>query len=109
MVVNEQGTPEEIVTFSNSRDRSQQVITAMVNSTIFTFMRSSAQGASPLTSTMSIDSVTIGLNGTVVYCMEEEGSMPASESTTIRVIDTNKSELASYIPLVYHAVSVIIE
>ena len=69
MVVNECGTLEEIIAFSNSRDRSQQVTSMTVNSTTFTFVRSSAQGASPLTSTLSIDSVTIGLNGKAVHCM----------------------------------------
>ena len=95
MVVNEQGTLEEIIAFSNSRDRSKQVISIRVNSTMFTFIRSSAQEASPLTSMLSIDSVTIGLNGTVIHCMEAEGSMPASKSTIIQVIDATNSELAS--------------
>ena len=44
---------------------------------------------------LSIDSVTIGLNGTVIHCMEAEGSMPASKSTIIQVIDATNSELAS--------------
>ena len=104
MVFNERGTLEEIIAFSNSRDTSQQVSFLTVNSTTFTFMRSSARGASPLTSTLSIDSVSIGLNGTVVHCREEEGSMPASESTTIQVFDANSSELAivQSLILLYH-------
>ena len=95
MVVNEQGTLEDITTFSNSRDTSQQVTSITVNSTTFTFMRSSARGASPLKSTLSIDSVSIGLNGTVVNCTEEEGSMPASKSIIIHIVGASSSELAS--------------
>ena len=97
MVVNERGTLEEIIGYSTSTDRSQQVTPMMVNSTSFTFMRSSAQYDVPLISTLSIDKVSIGLNGTVVHCMEADSSsmMKASESTTIHIIGANSSELAS--------------
>ena len=83
-LVNEQGILEEITAYSNSRDTSQQVPPLRVNSTTFTFTRSSAQGDLPLISTLSIGSVSIGLNGTVVHCMEVGGSM-TSASTTIQI------------------------
>ena len=65
----------------------------VVNSAMFTFTRTFAQGAIPLISTLSIDNVSIGLNGTVVCCMEA-GNMIISASTTIQIIDTSQSEFA---------------
>ena len=83
-VVNDRGIPEEITAFSNSIDESQQLTQRIINSTTFIFMRTSAQGAAPLISTLSIDSVSIGLNGIVVHCMEVEGSM-ISASTSVQI------------------------
>jgi hypothetical protein len=90
-VVNDQGIIEEITANSNSGDASQQMSQRVINSTTFIFMRSSAQNG-PLVSTLSIDSVSIGLNGTVVRCVEVGGSM-ASASSTIHIIGGIKSEL----------------
>ena len=92
-LVNEQGILEEITAYSNSRDTSQQVPPIRVNSTMLTFTRSSAQGDLPLISTLSIDSVSIGLNGTVVYCMEVGGSM-TSASTTIQISSESHNHLS---------------
>ena len=83
-VVNDQGITEEITVNINSGDTSQQMSQRIINSTIFTFMRTSTRFASPLVSTLSIDSVSIDLNGTVIRCMEVGGSM-ASASTTIQI------------------------
>ena len=91
-VVNDQGITEEITVNSNSGDTSQQISQRVINSTTFTFMRSSAQNG-PLISTLSIDSVSIGLNGTVVRCVEVGGSMLSSASTTIHIIGGINSEL----------------
>ena len=88
VVVNEQGMNEEITAIRNSLDSSQQLTQVVVNSTTFTFMRTSTQRASPLISTLSIDSVSIGLNGTVVRCMDVANPM-ISASTTIQIIDTS--------------------
>ena len=85
-LVNKQGILEEITASSNSDDASQAVTPIMVNSTTLTFMRSSARGVLPLISTLSIDSVSIGLNGTVVYCKEVGNAV----STSIQI---NHSEL----------------
>ena len=54
----------------NSRDGSPQITRRLVNSAIFTFMRISTVGTTPLITTLSIDSVSIGLNGTVVHCSD---------------------------------------
>ena len=94
-MVSEEGTLEEITAFSNSKDASQQLTQRTVNSTTFIFMRSSAQGDStPLISTLSIDSVSIDLNGTAVHCMEAENSM-MSDLTTIQIVDISQSEFGS--------------
>ena len=82
-VVNDQGISEEITANINSGDTSQQMSQRIVNSTTFTFIRSSAQNQ-PLVSTLSIDSVSTGLNETVVHCLEIGGSM-ASASATIQI------------------------
>jgi hypothetical protein len=87
MVVNEHGVLEEISATINSVDLSQQMSQRVVNSTTFTFMRSSAQNR-PLVSTLSIDSVSAGLNGALVHCMEIGGSM-ASASTTIDIVEVS--------------------
>ena len=55
MVVNDRGTLEDITAFSNSIDTAQQSSSIVVNSSTFTFIRTSDQGASPLISTLTID------------------------------------------------------
>ena len=93
-MVNEHGRDEEITAFSNFRDHADQMILGSVNSTISTYIRTSAQGESPLISTLSIDSVSIGFNRTVVHCSDVANPM-TSASTTIRIIDISQSELES--------------
>ena len=90
---NEQGTLVEPVNpvHFNSRDANQISRTITVNSSAFTFIRTSAHRASPLISTLSIDSVNISLNGTVVRCSDVENST-TPVSTTIRIIDVSKSK-----------------
>ena len=87
---NEQGTLVEVFNSVqiNSRDANYQISQRSVNSSSFIFMRSSSQFSSPLISTLSINSVSISLNETVVRCSEVGGSM-TSASTTIHIIDTN--------------------
>ena len=53
---------------------------------MFTFSRSSAQGATPLISTLSIDSVSIGM---VVQCSDVVNTM-ISALTTIQIIDISE-------------------
>ena len=93
--ISEQGTLEmEINDVQiNSRDPNQMPIQTVANSATFTFSRNSAQGASPLISTLSIDSVSIGLNGTVVHC-SEIGNSGTLASSTIQIVDTSQSKLA---------------
>ena len=106
MVVNEQGRDEEVTIFITAGAPSNQSMPIVVNSTIFTYMRSSAQNAIPLTSILSINSVSIGLNGTVVNCMDPGNSM-ASALTTIQIIDTSQSELDNNYHSLFHVPSFI--
>jgi hypothetical protein len=76
----------------NSRDMIQMRDTPLpMNSATFTFMRTSARNASPLVSTLSIDAVNIGLNGTVVRCSDLTDPS-ISAATAIQIIDTSQSE-----------------
>ena len=75
----------------NSRDDNQMTQRVITSST-FTFTRTSSQVASPLISTLSIDSVSIDLNGTAVRCADVANPM-TSASTTIQIIDISQSEL----------------
>jgi hypothetical protein len=76
----------------NSRDSNQMPRNIDVNLTTFIFTRTSGQGASPLVSTLSIDSVGIGLNRTVVNCSDVSNPM-TSASTTIYVISAANSTI----------------
>ena len=91
---NEQGTLVNVINSEliNSRD-AVQIINTPLNSATITFTRISAQGASPLVSTLSIDSVNIGLNGTVVRCSDAANPTTMLASSTIQIIETTQSEL----------------
>ena len=88
---NERGTLVEIansvlITASDDNQMSHRT----VNSATFNFMRISAKDTTPLISTLSIDSVSIGLNETVVRCTDV-ANPATSASTTIQVIDISNS------------------
>ena len=85
MVGNEQGVPQEYRRNINSQDGSQQVSMIELNSTTFTFMRTSNQGLLPLISTLVIESVNRYLNGTEVHCLDVATTTTAS--TTIHLFD----------------------
>ena len=93
---NEQGTLVDVINSDiiNSRDMFQTRDIPLDSATI-TFMRISAQEASPLITSLSIDSVSSGLNGTVVRCSDARNPM-TSASTTIQIIDTSQSELPNH-------------
>ena len=91
---NEQGTLVAVGTSVqiNSID-DNQMSQRVVNSATFTFTRTSGLGDLPLISTVSIDSVSIGLNGTVVKCTDSGNEMTLA-SSIIQIIDTSQSEFA---------------
>ena len=91
--VNEQGILEKAIKDKqiNSQDQLQMSQPTVIELSTFTFTRTSAQGASPLNSMISIDSVNISLNGTVVRCSDVGNSITPA-STTIRIIDVSKSK-----------------
>ena len=90
--VNEPSTLVEATTSVqiNALDYNQ-IAQRVVNSSTFTFMRVSPQRERPLISRLSIDSVSIGLNGTMVRCANGS-NQSISASTTINIIpDTNST------------------
>jgi hypothetical protein len=90
-VVNQQGRDEPVTGFTTAGSYSNQAVLIEVNSTTFTWTRNSSQNVLPLIVTLFIDSVSVGLNGTVVNCMEV-GNSSLSASTTIEIIDTSNGE-----------------
>ena len=86
---NEQGILAEVASAQvNSRD-ANQISQRVVNSATFTFLRSSAEDTAPLISTLSIDSVNIGLNGTVVNCSDIANPITSASTTIHILIDAN--------------------
>ena len=77
------------------------MIPMTVDSVTFTFIKNSAPGASPLVSTLSIDSVS--WNGTVVNCSDLSDST-TSAATTIQIIDTSQSEFVNDIVVILYLV-----
>ena len=84
---NEQTVSDVLITIGSANNQRTPIT---VDSVTFTHVRTSAQGASPLVSTLSIDSVSIALNGTVVNCGDLSNPM-ISTSTTIQIIDISQS------------------
>ena len=84
-VGDEQGMLQEHRRNINSQDESQQISQVVVNSTTFTFMRTSSQDILPLGSTLVINSVSRDLNGVMVYCVDVNASRAVS--TTIHLFD----------------------
>ena len=89
---NEQRILEQVTNAQiNARD-SMQISQIEVDSATLTFMRTSTQFASPLISTLSIDSVSIGLNGKMVRCSDVSNPM-SSASATIYIISAANSNI----------------
>ena len=65
---------------------SDQTTHWMINSTLFTFSRISAQNEWPLVSKLLISPVTTGLNGTVVNCT----AVPVMETASTTVYISNR-------------------
>ena len=92
--VNEQIVSDVLITIGSTNN---QRTTITVDSVTLTHVRISAQGASPLTSTLSIDSVS--WNRTVVNCSDLLDST-TSAVTTIQIIDTSQSEFVNDIVVI---------
>jgi hypothetical protein len=90
-VINQHGRDESVTAFSFAGAPANQSVLIQVNSTTFTLIRNSSQSVLPLIVTLSIDSVSVGLNGTVVNCMDPGNSM-STASTAIQIIDTSNGE-----------------
>ena len=98
--VNELGALTEVTNsvIIDSRDDNQEK-QREVNSATFTFTRSSNEDTLPLISTLSIDSVSIGLNGTVVNCTDVSNPMILA-STTIQIV--NVSQFSKLTLMIYY-------
>ena len=99
--VNDQGTlvgvtNSVLIDGSDDNQRKQ----SKVASTILIYMRISTSGASPLISTLSINSVSNSLNGTVVRCSDVTNPM-ISASTIIQIANISQiSELTKLLIIV---------
>ena len=89
IVGDEQGVLLNYHRLITSQEISGRVLMLLVNSTTFTFMRTSSQGSLPLVSTLVIDSVNRYLNGTEVHCLDVETF--ATASTTIHLFENSMS------------------
>ena len=88
--VNELGTLGEVInSVIIDISDANQVKQKEVNSATFAFTRSSNEDTLPLISTLSIDSVSIGLNGTVVNCADVSNPM-TSASSTITIVNVSQ-------------------
>jgi hypothetical protein len=90
-VVNQHGRDEPVTGFITAGSPANQAVLIEVNSTTFTWTRNSSQNVLPLIVTLFIDTVSAGLNGTVVNCIDPGNSM-STTSTTIQIIDTSNGE-----------------
>ena len=73
--------------------------TFTINETDFDILKTSDRGAFPLVSTLSITNASVGQNGTLIQCMEVDGTMdPSLEvfSSTINVIPFGRFKLICY-------------
>ena len=87
MYISENGMVEEHSDIIISSTAMTQ-LTRMINSSIVTFSRRSEPRSSPLISSMIIGSVTVGLNGTRITCMEFGAT---TEATTVIYIVSSQS------------------
>ena len=71
-----------------SLNPTNQIQQLSVNSTMFTFSRSSAANSVPLMSKLTINATSDNLNQTVVTCLDVEAL--ESVSTTINIINVDK-------------------
>lgn len=83
-VILEDGTSTTFITDISSGGTSNVFPPRMANSTTFSFSRLSTQ---PLTSRMTINPVSEGLNGVQVKCIDRVTS--GSATTTIRIVDAS--------------------
>ena len=78
-----------LITYLFSTNRVTNIPeTFTINETDFEILKTSNRGAVPLVSTLSITNVSVGLDGTLIQCMEVDGTMdPTLEvfSTVINI------------------------
>ena len=88
LLVNNEGISRIYTRHITSIDMSQQISQLTVNSSVFHFSRTSLQGDLPLTSSLITNSISLGLEGTVVNCTEVGITMNSS-SIVIHFVQQN--------------------
>ena len=81
-------TPTRILT--NQGEQSQPTLT--VGSSVFHFTRISSNNESPLISLLTIDNVTVGINGTRLFC-STDGDTNNALMSRIHVIENTISKI----------------
>lgn len=95
-LVDDQGAPISLDWFIFSTDLDQQLQQFGVNSTTFTFVRTSMRNSSPLVSTLNIINSSSALNMTTVSCMKIVNRQRAiAVFTTIVVVGNTHTGLMS--------------
>ena len=79
-----------------SLNRDNQIQNLRVNTTIFTFARTSPQNSLPLVSSLIVNATSDGLHGTMITCSNVETSESASTIISIINEDHIKSAGESY-------------
>ena len=102
--MNEHGTLVNIINDRkiNSRDQNYTARSVMLHSVTFLFQRISPQFAMPFISRLSIESVNLDINGTVVHCSNNSITHPMTSATTIKIIDRSQSEFIEYITCTFN-------
>ena len=88
LLVNNEGISRIYTRHITSIDMSQQMSQLTVNSSVFHFSRTSLQGDLPLTSSLITNSISLGLEGTVINCTEVGITMNSS-SIVIHIVQQN--------------------
>ena len=81
-------TPTRII--ANQGEQSQPTLT--VGSSVFHFTRRSSNNESPLITQLTIDNVTVGINGTLLFC-STDGDRNNALMTRIHVIENIISKI----------------
>ena len=84
----------------------------MISGSMITFSRLSGPNVLPLISRVTVASVSIGLNGTVVKCFEGSTSTDIVTTTTIRIIDPfaqfGKISLGQYLLYLHYRIVTVV-
>ena len=90
------------ITYLFSTNRVTNIAeTFTINETDLGISKTSDRGALPLVSTLSITNVSIGLNGTLIQCMEVDGTMDPTLKLFSTTINIRRDQFGSLITFNY--------